>query len=931
MNRKINHLVLIFLLICSMFSSLFITFNNTASAAASTWWDTDWMYSKKVTINSSLVNESLTHFPILFQHSSADFINSARTDGYDFRFLNETNETAYYFEIENYNSTTGTLTAWVNITSLSNTTDTIMWLYYGNTSASSDPSSTSTWNKDYLAVYHLNSTLDSTANNYDLVANGASYNTSGKRAGCYDFELDDGSDNMSNLSLLDTWPAEVTFEAWFNAESTNAGQNMYIMSKECTAANVDALAMWVSGPSNVYVSQSSNGGGMTHSDTTFDISTSTWYYGACTYKDNDNVRPFINGYHYVSVDLTTLVIQDGSAFDFVLGNIRNAAVYDFDGRIDEVRVSQTNRSNAWINTTYYTINNPELFLTVGIERNDQVDPPTSFVAYTESTSNINVSWTMGTNATHTRIQRSTTTYPTSRTDGTNVYNSTGTYCNDTGLTRAVTYYYAAWSYDSTTGNWSGDVMSFNYTGPADSTNVDTEVIGNDINISWTTGTNADFTLVVRKDGSFPTGPTDGTTIYNGTGLYYVDSNALATYHYTVYSWCNATNLFSAGVDAEWGTLNINCYDENTSQALTFGVFITNNEGTQTYNETTCTNTHRIDLEDLPLGDNVLIIINSTNYISRHYYLDMEAGNVYTLNAFLPRNETHQHLLRVVDPNNAPVEGVKLHIMKYINESAGYENVSIVLTGAYGDVEVSLISNVTYKIRLSKSGYETSYENYIPITPDAYGNYYTKTFLINFETTGPELYLFDDVITFNATINASGYITVCYYDNLGNTTDTYITIYENYNGTIVLNNSDSRSSDNDFCFTTSGYNASRYHFVKLHMNHTNLGHAYATLDIAPVKTPYTEKSLEDKFENVFGEFELGWIKTFVIFFPCMMLLVVFGAAHSGLGIIGAGAYLAFTTYFIEASTAMQVSYGTLAGIIITIGVAVIIAKRGWKVI
>ncbi len=46
-----------------------------------------------------------------------------------------------------------------------------------------------------------------------------------------------------------------------------------------------------------------------------------------------------------------------------------------------------------------------------------------------------------------KIQRKTGGYPTSHTDGTTVYNSTGEIYTDTGLTNGTTYYYKAFTYD----------------------------------------------------------------------------------------------------------------------------------------------------------------------------------------------------------------------------------------------------------------------------------------------------------------------------------------------------------------------------------------------------------------------------------------------------------------------------------------------------
>ncbi len=73
------------------------------------------------------------------------------------------------------------------------------------------------------------------------------------------------------------------------------------------------------------------------------------------------------------------------------------------------------------------------------------DLPSSFTATAVSGSQINLSWSKGSGAYYTMVRRSTTGYPTSPTDGTQVYYDIGTSYSDTGLTAGTKYYYSAWS------------------------------------------------------------------------------------------------------------------------------------------------------------------------------------------------------------------------------------------------------------------------------------------------------------------------------------------------------------------------------------------------------------------------------------------------------------------------------------------------------
>lgn len=82
------------------------------------------------------------------------------------------------------------------------------------------------------------------------------------------------------------------------------------------------------------------------------------------------------------------------------------------------------------------------------------DAPTSFTATAASDSQIDLSWTKGSNADRTKIQRKTGSYPINTSDGTTIYNGTGTSHPDTGLNADSSYYYRAWSWNSTQTLWS---------------------------------------------------------------------------------------------------------------------------------------------------------------------------------------------------------------------------------------------------------------------------------------------------------------------------------------------------------------------------------------------------------------------------------------------------------------------------------------------
>ena len=130
------------------------------------WWDTNWMYRKEINIDHTKVDANLKNFPVLINLSSdTDLAAHAQPDGDDIVFT-DAQGIKLNHEIELYTSATGRLVAWVNVTSLSSTTDTKLYLYYGNALCSSQQNPQGTWNADYLMVHHMNETgniIDSTS------------------------------------------------------------------------------------------------------------------------------------------------------------------------------------------------------------------------------------------------------------------------------------------------------------------------------------------------------------------------------------------------------------------------------------------------------------------------------------------------------------------------------------------------------------------------------------------------------------------------------------------------------------------------------------------------------------------------------------------------------------------------------------------------
>jgi len=586
------------------------------------------------------------------------------------------------------------------------------------------------------------------------------------------------------------------------------------------------------------------------------------------------------------------------------------------------------------------------------------DPPSSFVATGYNISVINLTWSVVSNATHTYIQRKESGYPTSRTDGTFVCNVTDEYFNDTGLSLGTRYYYSAWGYNESNNAFTSSYSTAtDFTGPGDPSNfVVTENLSFSIALSWSKGNNATNTVIVMKEGSYPTSLSDGTIKYNSTGTSTTVSGLTSNITYYFSAWSYLSGVFSEGyvsVDGtttSYGALQIWAYNESNPHIglLNFTVFMKNEDGSQTYENSSCNNPHNINLSsgDLPLGEDVIVQVSKAGYHTRIQYMDIYADHSYNISFYLPPdiggggdptepdyippdapNITYasHYIIIVKDEIGNELEGVKVVIERYINTTGQYEDIYVLYTDGYGTVGVDLIPNIVYQITISKTGYATATYNLLPIPIiDVEDRYHTYTLF--YSRDEEPILIPQDVIDFTASINSDGNITVNYYDNLENTTNTQIRIYQYYNYTLTLNNTNSRTGDYNFSWTTTGYNISMVHKIILWVNHSNFDDMITMeIQLMPIVDVVDESTIEERFTGVFGDWDLGYVKTFLIFLPCVFFLLVCGSSNIGVGILSSGLYLSFTTALL--GVAEHTSYISIGMVLAVVGFLIIIVKRG----
>jgi hypothetical protein len=327
-------------------------------------WLEGWSYRTKITIDNTKIDEDLTDFPVLVKLTNANFdFSKARSDGYDIRFTSSDGTTELKYDRERHDSVNELAEYHVKVPSIASSTDTEIYIYYGKADATDGEDKANTWDSNFVARYDMTDTStstisDSTSNDYHGTKKGANepIQADSKIGKAQDF---DGSDDRIGLGN----PANLNFDG-IKPFSISA-----LIKPDAIGASRMIFARFNGGVlGHYYLIMTSSGViGLLREVYPWTVNGTTvmeagnWYHVVGTY-DGTAMRVYLNG----SLDggPTNSGSVANNSLNVYIGCRLNGGSPDlfFDGLLDEVRISNTARSAAWIKAEYNSGNNSLLSL-----------------------------------------------------------------------------------------------------------------------------------------------------------------------------------------------------------------------------------------------------------------------------------------------------------------------------------------------------------------------------------------------------------------------------------------------------------------------------------------------------------------------------------------------------------------------------------------
>lgn len=279
--------------------------------------------------------------------------------GYDIGFFSDTTLLSPLdWEVEYYNPTTGQLIAWVLIPSLSNVTNNVFYMGYGDEDLTTfQGDEAGTWTGLYAAYHFPNGTTlshnDLTSGNNDLTKTGSVIAGTGKVDGCAVFSAVD-IQHLSQNSVPSSTITDFNLTAWVKITDDSVNTSNSIVMYNGIRSSNNGYGWGINGNEiELHV-------GTTVFPTSYRLDENIWYRISFQ-RDGSNFRLYVNG----SEEFVQFAIPSVPGARFRIGE-------GFIGYIDEPRFGGWIPQSRYL-THYAAENSPGTFVTIGSEVFFQTD------------------------------------------------------------------------------------------------------------------------------------------------------------------------------------------------------------------------------------------------------------------------------------------------------------------------------------------------------------------------------------------------------------------------------------------------------------------------------------------------------------------------------------------------------------------------------
>jgi hypothetical protein len=344
---------------------------NTKELLNISWWNTDWKNRKKIIIDSSKIDEPLSKFPVLVKLDSNNFdFNKAQLNGEDVRFINQTNQIEYDYEIERWDANNQEAEIWIKLDSVLSDDDTTLWMYYNNLNCNNGQHPVDTWDSHFQFVMHLD---EQTGNHWDSTFNGNRGIPYGELSQDANGIIDgaDQFDGVNDYIMLPTSNSIRIFEPssislWFKTSQIEGSS--IIFDKDGANIPEQTNEGWViyrmrnSGQIRLEAGQRTDQGYMGGIQTNHDdYNDGIWHHIVFILNNSvggneHNSKVFVDGLNDTYPNPDPSCCLEYRKDEAYLGGTEGF-YFQYNGYLDEIRVSDIIYSEAWIKASYYSESN----------------------------------------------------------------------------------------------------------------------------------------------------------------------------------------------------------------------------------------------------------------------------------------------------------------------------------------------------------------------------------------------------------------------------------------------------------------------------------------------------------------------------------------------------------------------------------------------